>query len=200
MSEFERIEKLQASLIKAELRAAATAEGIADGMLADVLNYDRAFQVTDSGEVRTHDGATPRTWLKNMRKDRPHWFGEKSSGGKIEEPEINPWRQENWSKTLQGQIFKKDEKLASFMLDLHKNNLETPPVDTQFLRKYIAYAKKNIVPKLTDAAVEELKEYFIKMRASAGSGASARAVPISARQLEGLVRLSEGHAKMHENP
>jgi replicative DNA helicase Mcm len=92
---------------------------------------------------------------------------------------------------------KKDEKLASFMLELHKNNIETPPVDTQFLRKYIAFARQNVVPKLTDGAIEELKEYFIKVRSSAGTGASARSVPISARQLEGLVRLSEGHAKMH---
>jgi replicative DNA helicase Mcm len=92
---------------------------------------------------------------------------------------------------------KKDEKLASFMLELHKNNIETPPLTTEFLRKYIAYARKNIVPKLTDAAIEELKEYFVKMRASAGSGASARVVPISARQLEGLVRLSEASAKLH---
>jgi replicative DNA helicase Mcm len=92
---------------------------------------------------------------------------------------------------------KKDEKLASFMLELHQNNIETPPLTTEFLRKYIAYARKNIVPKLTDGAIEELKEYFIKMRASAGTGASARVVPISARQLEGLVRLSEASAKLH---
>ncbi len=92
---------------------------------------------------------------------------------------------------------KKDEKLASFMLELHQNNIETPPVSTDFLRKYVAYARKNIFPKLSDGAIEELKEYFIKMRASAGSGASARAVPISARQLEGLVRLSEASAKLH---
>ncbi len=92
---------------------------------------------------------------------------------------------------------KKDEKLASFMLELHQNNIETPPLTTEFLRKYIAYARKHIVPKLTDASVEELKEYFVKMRASAGTGASARVVPISARQLEGLVRLSEASAKLH---
>ncbi len=92
---------------------------------------------------------------------------------------------------------KKDEKLASFMLELHQNNIETPPVTTDFLRKYIAYARKNIVPKLTDGAIEELKEYFIKMRSSAGTGASARSVPISARQLEGMVRLSEASAKLH---
>ncbi len=92
---------------------------------------------------------------------------------------------------------KTDEKLASFMLELHKNNIETPPLNTLLLRKYIAYARKKIEPKLTDGAIEELKEYFIKMRSSAGKGASARVVPISARQLEGMVRLSEAYAKMH---
>jgi len=92
---------------------------------------------------------------------------------------------------------KKDEKLATFMLELHKNNIETPPVTTEFLRKYVAYARKNFSPQLTDGAIEELKEYFVKMRSSAGTGASARVVPISARQLEGLVRLSEANAKMN---
>lgn len=92
---------------------------------------------------------------------------------------------------------KKDEKLATFMLELHKNNIETPPLSTELLRKYVAYARQKIFPKLTDGAIEELKEYFIKMRASAGTGPSARVVPISARQLEGLVRLSEASARMH---
>lgn len=92
---------------------------------------------------------------------------------------------------------KKDEKLASFMLELHKNNIETPPLTTEFLRKYIAFARQRILPKLTDEAIAELKDYFIKMRSSAGVGASARSVPISARQLEGLVRLGEASARLH---
>lgn len=89
----------------------------------------------------------------------------------------------------------KDEKMASFILDLHQNNVEPPPVDTKLLRKYVAYARQNIFPKLSDSAVQELKEYYIKMRASA-AGHGIKAVPISARQLEGLVRLSEAAAKM----
>jgi len=92
---------------------------------------------------------------------------------------------------------KNDEKLASFMLELHQNNIETPPISTELLRKYVAYARKNVFPKLTDGAIEELKEYFIKMRSSAGTGASARAIPVSARQLEGLVRLAEASARLH---
>ncbi len=89
----------------------------------------------------------------------------------------------------------KDEKMASFILELHKNNVEKPAVNTKLLRKYIAFAKQNVFPKLTDAAVEELKNYYIKMRGSA-TGEGIKTIPISARQLEGLVRLSEASARL----
>ncbi|MEM4264047.1 MAG: minichromosome maintenance protein MCM, partial [Candidatus Woesearchaeota archaeon] len=89
----------------------------------------------------------------------------------------------------------KDEKMATFILDLHQHNIETPPIDTKLLRKYATYARQNIFPKLTDSAIEELKDYYIKMRASA-SGQGVKAIPISARQLEGLVRLSEAAARL----
>ncbi len=89
----------------------------------------------------------------------------------------------------------KDEKMAQFILELHKNNVEKPEIETKMLRKYFAYARQNVFPKLTDAAIEELREYYLKMRATAG-GSGVRAVPISARQLEALVRLSEANAKL----
>ncbi|MBI4144281.1 minichromosome maintenance protein MCM [Candidatus Woesearchaeota archaeon] len=88
---------------------------------------------------------------------------------------------------------KNDERMARFILDLHKNKLEPPEIDTRFLRKYIAYAKQNCKPQLTDEAIEELREYYLKMRSQAGGN---RSIGISARQLEGLVRLSEASAKM----
>jgi replicative DNA helicase Mcm len=88
----------------------------------------------------------------------------------------------------------KDEKMAQFILELHKNNVEKPEIDTKTLRKYFAYARQNIFPKLTDAAIEELRDYYLKMRASAGI--EVKSVPISARQLEGLVRLSEASARL----
>jgi len=87
----------------------------------------------------------------------------------------------------------KDEKLAKFILNLHQNDLSEPDVDTRILRKFLVYARQNVFPKLTDSAVEELKNYFIKMRSSSGD---MRSVPISARQLEGLVRLSEAYARL----
>jgi replicative DNA helicase Mcm len=88
----------------------------------------------------------------------------------------------------------KDEKMAQFILELHKNNVEKPEIETKLLRKYFAYARQNIFPKLTDAAIEELRDYYLKMRSSAGQ--DAKSVPISARQLEGLVRLSEACARL----
>jgi len=89
----------------------------------------------------------------------------------------------------------KDEKMASFILQLHKNNIEKPEIETKLLRKYFAFSRQNIFPKLTDAAIDELRDYYLKMRASS-SGEGMKSIPISARQLEGLVRLSEASARL----
>ena len=78
--------------------------------------------------------------------------------------------------------------MAKFILNLHQNNMEEPPIGTILLRKYLSYARQNIFPKLSDSAVEDLKDYYIKISAYASSK-GVKAVPISARQLEALVRL-----------
>lgn len=88
---------------------------------------------------------------------------------------------------------KKDERMATFILGLHKNNVENPDIDTKMLRKYFAYGRQNCFPKLTDGAIEKLKEYYLKMRGSVQG--DNKSIPITARQLEGLVRLSEASAK-----
>jgi|HubBroStandDraft_1064217.scaffolds.fasta_scaffold04238_3 replicative DNA helicase Mcm len=67
------------------------------------------------------------------------------------------------------------------------------PFPPELLKKYIAYAKRSIRPVLTDAALSVLTEYYVSVR-SQGEGPNAP-VPITARQLEALVRLSEAAAK-----
>jgi len=92
---------------------------------------------------------------------------------------------------------KKDEIMAGFILDMHKDS-ETKEVaiNTDLLRKYLAYAKQTIFPKLTDASIKRLKEYYIKMRSSGKSEEGGQSpVPISPRQLEALIRLSEASAR-----
>ena len=91
----------------------------------------------------------------------------------------------------------KDEKLASFLLGLHQDPLsQSAEIETAMLRKYIAYAKQKIAPRLTDEAVGEIKEYYLKMRGSGGEEGAVKSVPISARQLEALVRFAEASAKI----
>lgn len=91
---------------------------------------------------------------------------------------------------------KNDSRMAKFILNIHKNDIGETPIDTKFLRKYISYAKQNSKPKLTDEAVAILHDYYVKMR-NMSAGGGTKSVPISARQLEGLVRLSEASAKLH---
>jgi replicative DNA helicase Mcm len=92
----------------------------------------------------------------------------------------------------------KDEKLASFILSLHKETGgKEGIIEPEFLKKYVAYARQRCYPKLTDAAIIELKEYYVKMRGGDDKGETTiKPIPISARQLEALVRLSEASAKM----
>lgn len=90
----------------------------------------------------------------------------------------------------------KDQELASFILDLHHKKMEETEVSTTLLRKYIAYAKQHVFPELTFEAIEEIKAYFLKMRSSGTSEEGGmKSVPISARQLEALIRLSEASAR-----
>lgn len=93
---------------------------------------------------------------------------------------------------------KKDERMATHILGLHKNpNMLVEEIPTEKFRKYIAYAKQKIAPELTDAAVDEIKTYYVDLRSTAiGSEEAARSVPISARQLEAIVRLAEASAKV----
>jgi replicative DNA helicase Mcm len=53
------------------------------------------------------------------------------------------------------------------------------------------------VPKITEEALDELKSYYIEMRnAGENENEEFRVIPITARQLEALVRLAEASAKI----
>ena len=91
----------------------------------------------------------------------------------------------------------RDEKLASHLLVLHQTpDLYKPELSTEFLRKYIAYAKQKIIPRLSNEALQEIKEFYLTMRSSGSTDEGIKAVPISARQLEALVRLAEASARL----
>ena len=88
----------------------------------------------------------------------------------------------------------RDRKLAAHILNIHKTAEIPFEIDPELLRKYIAYARKQVHPKLTEGAIEVLQEFYVGMRGSADDDDSP--VPITARQLEALVRLSEANCKI----
>ncbi|AQL42946.1 XRE family transcriptional regulator [Halorientalis sp. IM1011] len=69
-----------------------------------------------------------------------------------------------------------------------------PEIDAELLRKYVAYAKRNVFPTMTEEAKAEIREFYVDLR-SQGSDEDAP-VPVTARKLEALVRLAEASARI----
>jgi replicative DNA helicase Mcm len=93
----------------------------------------------------------------------------------------------------------RDRELAQFILNMHQmkktqDSSTIPTIPQEFLKKYIGYANRYVIPQLTPEAAEVIENFYVDLRKSAEGGASP--VPITARQLESLVRLSEARAKM----
>lgn len=95
-----------------------------------------------------------------------------------------------------------DRKLASFILGMHQmkpreeSTDEDAPIHSDLLKKYIAHANRYYFPELSDEAVEVIESFYVNIRKEAEGGA----IPITARQLESLVRLAEARAKMALRP
>ena len=90
---------------------------------------------------------------------------------------------ENIAKTKKSKHTKKEqEELMKIVI---------PTFDPEFLRKYIAYAKRNTFPVMTDEALEILKNYYVDFRSQ-----SEESVTFTPRQLEAFVRLSEASARI----
>ena len=69
-----------------------------------------------------------------------------------------------------------------------------PEIDPELLRKYVAYARKKIFPTLTDEAKSYFMNYYVNLRTQGQD--SSKPVPVTARQLEALIRLGEANARL----
>ncbi|MBN2203054.1 MAG: minichromosome maintenance protein MCM [Candidatus Aenigmarchaeota archaeon] len=92
----------------------------------------------------------------------------------------------------------KDERLATHIIETRlKPETVTPEISPEFIRKYVAYARKYCKPEMTREAADRLKNFYLDMRSLyTGEGAIA----ITLRQNEGLLRLAEASAKIRLSP
>ncbi|KAL2343669.1 hypothetical protein Fmac_004954 [Flemingia macrophylla] len=66
----------------------------------------------------------------------------------------------------------------------------------KFLKKYIHYAKHRIQPELTDEASESIATAYAELRNASSNAKTGGTLPITARTLETIIRLSTAHAKL----
>jgi replicative DNA helicase Mcm len=89
-----------------------------------------------------------------------------------------------------------DKLLAEHITSVHSSFEEIrPPIDPGLLRKYIAYARRYVRPKLSEEARNMISDFFVEMRKASAENKETP-IAITARQLEALIRLTEAHARM----
>ncbi|KAH7227072.1 MCM2/3/5 family-domain-containing protein [Fusarium redolens] len=103
----------------------------------------------------------------------------------------------------------KDEKMAKHVLGIQMNGrgademVESEiPIDK--MRRYITYCKTRCAPRLSPEAAEKLSSHFVSIRRQIHDSeieANTRSsIPITIRQLEAIVRITESLAKLTLSP
>ena len=104
---------------------------------------------------------------------------------------------------------RRDTQLALHVLNVHRNGNDAieqmerdathPMIPIPLLKRYISYAKSKCQPRLNEAAATTLKNHYVRFRASvqqSNGGGGSSIIPITVRQLEAVVRISEALARM----
>ncbi len=70
-----------------------------------------------------------------------------------------------------------------------------PPLPPELLKKYIAYARQNIFPELSEEARRAIEDFYVEMREAAQHSEDVP-IPLTARQLWAIVRLAKASARV----
>ncbi len=90
-----------------------------------------------------------------------------------------------------------DERIAMHVLQQHRKESDISIIEPPLFRKYVAYSKQRIHPVLSDEAVEILRTFYVELRNKpVSSDTAVKPIPISARQLQALIRMAEAAAKL----
>jgi DNA replication licensing factor MCM5 len=100
-----------------------------------------------------------------------------------------------------------DANLAKHVINVHRYRdqavaeiqKDIGPIDIKLLKKYIAYSRQRCQPRLSNDAAEMLKNQYVKFRSNIAQNkptAGPTNIPMTVRQLEAIVRISEALARM----
>lgn len=125
-------------------------------------------------------------------------FGEFKKGGSIlEQLDISPTLLSRFDLVyvLKDDIDNDTDRIkAKKILNVHSNN-EDSAISLDLFKKYIYYIT-NLKPKLTQEAADKIENIYVNMREMSLKDGEKIGMPIGPRHLEGLIRLSEAHAKI----
>ncbi|KAF5193688.1 Dna helicase [Thalictrum thalictroides] len=102
-------------------------------------------------------------------------------------------------------MYSQDKLIASHIIKIHTSaHVDAPntstPKDDNWLKRYIHYCRTECHPRLSDSAATMLRNNYVKirqdMRQQAHDSGESAVIPITVRQLEAIIRLSEALAKM----
>merc|ERR1719223_1882274 len=67
-------------------------------------------------------------------------------------------------------------------------------IPQELLRKYVLYAREKVHPKLHQMDQDKVAKMYSELRRESQATGS---IPITVRHIESMIRIAEGHAKMH---
>ncbi|KAI8608925.1 MCM2/3/5 family-domain-containing protein [Chytriomyces sp. MP71] len=93
----------------------------------------------------------------------------------------------------------RDKTLARHVVSIHQNEKMTEAVgeiSMATMRGYIGYCKAKCAPRLSSEGADLLSSHFVEMRSRLRGMDSKSVIPITIRQLEAIIRISESLAKL----
>jgi len=85
------------------------------------------------------------------------------------------------------------QQRAAGVEDAGRESEYEPEIEADLMQKYIAYAKQNCHPVMTEDAIEAIKDFYVDIRQANDDDGP---VPVTARKIEALVRLAEASARV----
>lgn len=87
------------------------------------------------------------------------------------------------------------QRLLSKRLVANAYEYTMQAIPVYFLKKFIAYARRYVHPRLSPEAAAVLQRKYLELRSGGENSNTADSVPITTRQLESLIRLAQARAK-----